>query len=344
MRLLLTLLAAAALAAAVCTGHAGAQEKPPAKPAGLSDLEKAVVEKFLEIKLEEARESVENRNYDYAVKIIDAILLLAPKTRLSKELQDLRLTALEKKLQQRTVRVYLYCSGKIHKAGEEMELMLRIKNLSNGKIELPVGSAQKRNFGILTKKTTDFKLFGSTHERQVQTTLKQDSSIILEKGRVWETSFKFKTPQPGGSEPAIRRYIFQASLRPVEIITAEEHFSRYLRTGELELWVVPSGHEKFTEKALANLTEAAAFLRGKPAPGELAVDSETEARIAMFYSTFFLTESEKKKATPLLAGLLEKADNETARVIMGSLTFVTGEEFGTSKQDWLDWWKIQKDK
>ena len=41
---------------------------------------------------------------------------------------------------------------------------------------------------------------------------------------------------------------------------------------------------------------------------------------------------------------LEESSGDTAHVIMGSLSFITGEEFGTARDDWLNWWKKQTGK
>jgi hypothetical protein len=341
MKLLLVIIVAAALALAVAGPPARAQEEKPAKPpVSLTAAEKAAVEKFLKIKLDEARQAVESRNFDYALQVIDAILLLAPQTPLKRKLQELRLSANEKKLQQEVVRVYLHCAKRIHSTGDKIEIRLRIKNISNGELKFPLGSEEARNFGTLTKTTHDYKLSGSTHMRQTQLTIKQNSSITLKKDQVWEKTFEIDTSRLTDKEPAMHRYVLRARLRPLEIISGKEVFSRYLSTGELELYIMPSKYLEMAKNAMKHIKLSVSCIEQKAARGDLAFD----ARIVLFYSTFFLSEREKKQALPLLFGALEKSSGDTARVIMGSLSFLTGEEHGTSKNDWLDWWKKQAGK
>jgi hypothetical protein len=133
--------------------------------------------------------------------------------------------------------------------------------------------------------------------------------------------------------------VLQAGLRPVQIIADEDQFSRYLLTGELELWLLPAEHRNLADKALEHLKEAVSFFDGNPVRGDLNITNRTMARLTAFYSTYFLKEKEKDKALELIFSIFEKTAGDTAKVLMGTLTYLTGELFGTSKEEWLEWWK-----
>lgn len=338
-------LAGAVFAALVCANPAGAQEEPPAsKPPALSTGEQAAVEKFLGLKVEEVRQHVSGHNYDFALRLIDAILMVAPNTRFKRELQQLHIKANQGMLQQKVLRTYLFCSKKVHSIGDMIEVKLRIKNISPDEVSMPHNAEQARNFGVLLETTYSYELPGSSRMRRTQLTIKQDSAIVLKKNQVWEKTFKIDTSRIKSRQPVIRRYVLQAVLRPAEIVSGDERFSRYLSTGELEIWVMPSEHLNLAKDALGHLREATSFIQGKPIPGELAIDSNSKAQVAAFYSTFFLARKDRLKAVRELVRALEKAAGDTARVLMGSLSYLTKEPHGTSREDWLDWWKKQKGK
>ncbi len=340
MRPLMRLTLTVAVAALICAGSAGAQQEQPAKgPPGLTAGEKAAVEKFLKRRVEEVRRHVNQHNYDFAVKLIDAILLVAPDTRFKRELQELRRKASQGTLQQKVIRTYLYCSKKVHAIGDKIEIKLRIRNLSSDEVSLPHTAKEARNFSVLLKNAYGYELLGSSRMRRTQLTIKQDSAIVLKKNQIWEKTFEIDTSQIESRQPVMRRYVLQAMLRPAEIISGDERFSRYLATGELEIWVMPSKHLNLAKNALQHLREATSFIQGKPVPGELAIDGHSKAQVAAFFSTFFLTRQERGQAIRELVRALEKATGDTARVLMGSLSYLTKEPHGTSKEDWLNWWK-----
>jgi hypothetical protein len=79
-------------------------------------------------------------------------------------------------------------------------------------------------------------------------------------------------------------------------------------------------------------------------PGELAIDDLREAQIVAFYSSFFLSKQEKESSLPRLFETLRKSSGDMAHLLMGMLSYLTGEEFGTSKEDWLDWWDKTRNK
>ena len=341
MKSVFRLLLAAGIASALCAGMLEAQEK---KPPELSAGEMAAVGKFITLKVHDVRQAIARHDYDYAVRLIDAILLLDPGTPFKNELGKLRIKASQEKLQQEVVRVYLFCPKSVHSIGDKIKVTLRIRNVSSGKITFPHEAEKARNFGVLVRKTCDYELLGSTRMRRTQLTLKQDSPIVLEKGQVWEKTFTIDTSHIESIHPIMRRYVLQAVMRPVEIVAGDERSSRYLATGELELFVMPPEHAKLAKEAMQHIMEAAAFLTGKPIPGELAIDEARGAQVALFYSSFFLSEKERPQAAGELMRALEESSGDTAHVIMGSLSFITGEEFGTARDDWLNWWKKQSGK
>lgn len=344
MKFRLALLAIAFVAAALSAARITAQEEePPGEEQRLSPDEEKAVEKFIFLKAGEARQAVENRNFDYAVRLIDSILLLAPETPLKNELKELRIKAAQEKLQRDVARAYLYCAKKVYKAGEKIEVKLRIRNLTSEKITLPLTDEQSRNFGVLVKEIHDYKLLGSTRMRRSQLVMKQDSPIVLEENQLWEKTFEIDTSRVGGAQPVFRRYVLQAVMRPVEIVTGSERFSRYLATGELEIRVMPPEHAPLAGNALEHLVEATSFIAGKPVPGEMALDETGMAQTAVFYSVFFLTGPQAQEAMAHLFEALEASAGDTSRVLMGCLSFLTGEKFGTSREDWLNWWKKRKE-
>ncbi len=340
MRSLLLIASIAGIALAVCAIHGTAQEQEPKTArAQLSESEKAAVEKFFSLKIEEVKKHMGKHNYQYAISLIDAILIVHPKTHHVRELKRLRTRASEALLQQDVVRVYLYSPKNIYAFGEKIELKLRAKNISEEEIVFPHTDEKARNFGILVKKAYEYEFLGSRRMQRTQTVVKQDAPIALRKDEIWEKSFEIEPPRRARAGDSVCRYVFKASLRPAEIITGEEEFSRFLPTGELEIWVMPKEHLNLSGNAFAHLEEAASHLLGRPSPGELAIKSIRAALKVVFYSAFFLNNEEKKQAIDLLVPSLEKLQGDSARAIMGSLSYLTGKSFGSSGEQWIKWWK-----
>jgi hypothetical protein len=333
------------LLAITCTGRdAGAQDRETEERSeSLTVSEEMAVEKFLSLKVAEVKSAMESSNCDHAIQLIDAILLLKPDTQHRRELKDLRIIASQKKLQQEVVRVYIYCSKKLHKAGEAIDICIRVKNIGSDTVTFPHSGNNPRNLGFITKKTYDYRFPCSSRMRGTQVMIKQDSPIVLQKSQVWEKCFEIDTSGMDAGMPTVRRYILQVELRPTEIVAGRGQFSRYLSSGEIELWVVPGEYESLVQNPMEHFKEASLFLLGKPAPGELAIDDESTARLILFYCTFLLDEHDRVEALPTLISVLEKASGDTAMVVMGLLSFLTDEDFGTSREDWLDWWKRSRE-
>jgi hypothetical protein len=340
------LTAACLLAALVCLGPASAQEEPKEKPepapeVKMTQREMAAVEKFIALRVEKVKEALAVHNYEFAVSLIDALLLVHPETESRGLLHELRIKAGEGLLQQEVVRTYLYSARRIYAPGEKIEVKLRVKNVSGGDVTFPHSSETPRNFGRIVKTSCSFELAGSSRMRRTQLIVKQDEPITLGKGQVWEKSYEIDTSADAGDQSAVRRYVLQAELRPAQIEAGEERFSRYLLTGELELWVVPKERAALADKPLENVREATAYMLGARDPAAAVKDLD-QAHEAAFYSCFFLAESDRPEAVRLLMAALEKATADTARVLMGCLTWLTGEPHGSAKEDWLQWWKKRR--
>lgn len=343
-RLFQVLVAAAAVA--LLAGGAPAQEKEePGPRAALTSVERAAVEKFFGLKVEETRRALRAHNYKLALQLVDAILVVNPQTRHKKVLQDMRISANQGLLQQEIVRVYLYSPKKVYALGEKVEIKLRVRNISEGEVTFPHTAAQPRNFGTLRKFTYTYELSGSWRTRRTPAVIKQDSPIVLKKNQVWEKSYEIDTSGVEGEEPLMRRYVLQAQVRPAEIITGEEEkFTRPLTTGKLEIWAMPKKYLAYSKNAFPNLKEAVSFIRGERVPGQLLLADQATARVALFYSVFFVGERERSEALNLLMEALAAAAGETARTITGSLTFLTSEPYGSSKKDWLNWWQRKSER
>lgn len=337
MKLSTILLAAGLLAVTLCPGTVPAQEpEKPGPEVKMTAREMAAVEKFIALKIEKVKEALAIHNYEFAVSLIDAILQVHPETKSRQQLHELRIKAGEGLLQQEVVKVYFYTSRRIYTFGEKIVIKLRVKNVSPGEVTFPHTGKTPRNFGRVVKTSCSYKLLGSSRIRRTQLIVKQDEPITLGKGQVWEKSYEIDTSKLKAADPGVRRFVLQAELRPAQIETSEEKFSRYLITGELDLWVVPKEHAAYASEALRHVRDATSFMLGK---AETGVKDTTEAQTAAFYSCFFLAGSEKDEAVKLLMEALKKATADTARVLTGCLTFLTGEAHGSAKQDWLDWWK-----
>lgn len=331
----------AAAAVAILTGGAPAQEKegPGPEPA-MTATEIAAVEKFFTLKVEEARQALKKHNYQLALKLIDAILVVNPQTRHKKVLQEMKIIASQGLLQQEVVRVYLYSPKKVYALGEKIEIKLRVRNISSGEVTFPHALAVPRNLGGVRKFAYTYELSGSSRMRATRTVIKQGSPITLKKNQVWEKSFEIDTSVVEAVEPVMRRYVLAAMLRPAEIIAGEEEkFTRPLTTGKIEIWAMPKKYAPYSKNAFANLKEALSFIRGERVPGELLLDDETTARVVLFYSVFFLSEQERTEALELLMEALTASAGQAARTITGSLTFLTNQPYGSSKEDWLNWWQ-----
>lgn len=344
MKLSRVLFAAGLLAVTLCLGPARAQEEPkgepePAPEVKMTAREMAAVEKFIAHKVEKVKEALAVHNYEFAVSLIDALLTVHPETRSRQELHDLRIKAGEGLLQQEVVRVYLYAPRRVYTFGETIEVKLRVKNVSPDEVTFPHSGEQPRNFGRVVKTSCSYKLRGSSRIRRTQLIVKQDKPITLGKDQVWEKSYQIDTSKLADEEPGVGRFVLQAELRPAQIEAGEEKFSRYLMTGELDLWVVPKERAALAAGALRHVRDATSFMLGKPGT---TLKELPEAQEVVFYSCFFLADSEKDEAVKLLMSALEKKTAETARVLMGCLTFLTGEPHGTDKRDWLDWWKKRR--
>ncbi len=349
MKLSRVLLAACLLAALVCLGPAWAQEEPKEKPEPapvikLTAREMAAVEKFIALKVEKIKEALAVHNYEFATSLIDAILKVHPETRSLQQLHELRIKAGEGLLQQEVVRVYLYSPRRIYTDGEKIEIKLRVKNVSQNDVTFPHSGKTPRNFGRVVKASYTYELAGSSRMRRTQLIVKQDEPITLGTGQVWEKSYEIDTAVAASAEPGVRRYVLQAELRPAQINTGEEKFSRYLVTGELDLWVIPKERAALAAGALGHVRDATSFLLGKADREKTGLKDVPEAQAAAFFSCFFLAEGEKDEAVGLLMAALEKTSADTARVLMGCLSYLTGEAHGTSKQDWLQWWKTRQKK
>jgi len=334
LRPFIKLCACAAFALLLCP--AAAQEEkaiPPLKPS-----EKQAVERFISLKTEEVKKAVELHDYDYAIRLIDAILLLKPNTSCKDKLKELRLKASRETLQQNVLRVYLSCASKYHTAGANIRIKLRIKNLTEGKVVLPVYTKEARNFIVVTKDTLDYGFPFSTRMRRTQLTVKQESEIVLETGQLWEKTFDIDTSKMDRPAHYVRKYVLQAAVWPCEIITDTERFSKALTTGKLELTVAPEKELALAADALENLGNALSYINdGTTVPEGLEIDSRARADEVIFYSAFFIEDEQKGDALRLLFESLEKSAGRTSRIIMGSLSGLTGKNFGTSKEDWLKW-------
>lgn len=335
--LLLCCFALAGPAAAQGSQGGGADDRPSGS-SGASDAEReveaqrrerAVIERFLRSKLDEARELYRRRQYQGAYRIADAILTLDPEVSFRQEVRRLRRAAEARHLAKTVVLVTFEPKGGADFPVEKLDGTIVVENL--GQEPLTIGLGAESTLGLLEYTVFEFYGDGSEWTTQGTVVVHAEEDFRLASGDSRRLRFSTEIPRGRGT-PVMQYFSVTGMLRPRSLESGDEFIARNVPWDATEVLLLAEDLEPLRDDPWKTLVAAYE-----------AYDSRRVAASG-FYWIWELKEMgepghERREETIdfLLSQLDPELDQGLDRLTMRLLEQVTGKSLKPTKETWFRW-------
>lgn len=316
----------------------GGADDPPTGATGASEAEReveaqrrerAVIERFLRSKLDEARELYRRRQYQGAYRIADAILTLEPEVSFRQEVRRLRRAAEARHLAKTVVLVTFEPKGGAGFPVERLDGTIVVENL--GQDPLTVGLGAESTLGLLEYTLFEFYGDGSEWTTQGTVVVHGEEDFQLASGDARRLHFSTEIPRGRGT-PVMQYFSVAGMLRPRSLESGDEFIARNVPWDSTEVLLLAEDLESLRADPWKTLVEAYE-----------AYDSRRVAASG-FYWIWELKQmgepgSERRDETIdfLLAQLDPEVDQGLDRLTMRLLEQVTGKNLKPTKETWFRW-------
>jgi hypothetical protein len=307
--------------------YAFTREAPePEPPKEVSRLEKDAVDRYVHAKYQEAAAYALKGHYQRGYDLARALETLEPKAAAADKVRRLRRYCEHMVTQTTLVEAKVVQDRPAWRAGEPVELALRLRNLYRGALTLRFdpGTAAEPGGGLAVVEV-EIRVTTLQNESTVITRHQEvrfEAEVPIASGAQWEKRFTLDTslePTPAGE---IAVFTVNAWIQPLKIDADGRDITRRIQFEPAVVRLVPAAFGHFLENPLEWLGRT---IDSRPA-------QET------YLCAQLLAEDQKEPALELLIRALERTHNPGYREALSwILLHLTGERLGPDPRKWAEW-------
>jgi hypothetical protein len=307
--------------------YAFTREAPePEPPKEVSRLEKDAVDRYVHAKYQEAAAYALKGHYQRGYDLARALETLEPKAAAADKVRRLRRYCEHMVTQTTLVEAKVVQDRPAWRAGEPVELALRLRNLYRGALTLRFdpGTAAEPGGGLAVVEV-EIRVTTLQNESTVITRHQEvrfEAEVPIASGAQWEKRFTLDTslePAPAGE---IAVFTVNAWIQPLKIDADGRDITRRIQFEPAVVRLVPAAFGHFLENPLEWLGRT---IDSRPA-------QET------YLCAQLLAEDQKEPALELLIRALERTHNPGYREALSwILLHLTGERLGPDPRKWAEW-------
>lgn len=307
--------------------YAFTREVPePEPPKEVPRLEKDAVDRYVHAKYQEAAAYALKGHYQRGYDLARALETLEPKAAAAEKVRRLRRYCEHMVTQTTLVEAKVVQDRPAWRAGEPVELALRLRNLYRGTLTLRFdpGTAAEPGGGLAVVEI-EIRVTTLQNESTVITRHQEvrfEAEVPIASGAQWEKRFTLDTslePAPAGE---IAVFTVNAWIQPLKIDADGRDITRRIQFEPAVVRLVPAAFGHFLENPLEWLGRT---IDSRPA-------QET------YLCTQLLAEDQKEPALELLIRALERTNNPGYREALSwILLHLTGERLGPDPRKWAEW-------
>jgi hypothetical protein len=305
----------------------------------LTQEERKTVNKFFRLKNKEAEAALKKGDFITARRILQALIVLGTDDlKLRAQIEDLERLVRKEETRANVIDARIVVDKPVFSGVSSIKVFVRLINRSDDTVyifhkreKIGVGT----NCGTVSVLYTAYRADGSiAWAERGNLSFKKSEPLALKKNQMWEKELLLEVPELSKNELVTYIYTLTGSV-VLEVLRGDKDvYTLTLDMGRLSFKVVPPGAEKYALDPLNSLTDAVKRAAAKP------LESETEETIrAIFFSPFFLSESQKGEAVAILVSWLAQLREDFANASMAALSYLTNLPYGKDRARWVNWWK-----
>ena len=269
-----------------------------------------------------------------ALRTIDAVLALEPRTVQTPRLQRLRRRALEKLVRETILVAEVTADEPLLAPEQPLTGSIRLSNLSEETLTLRAG--EQDEIGYFSVSFEELAPGGSRTRLHVEYAIPLDDDLTIEPGETYDLPF----PVDARSHAAldvnrVGRYTLGGRLRPQTFLVGETPYSLFLPVLPQDVLVLHAAQRPLASDPTASFLEA---VEGG-LNGSLA---DAEAARQVFVSAVLMARDDLQGTVRALVTALNSAQGGLSEGICAALARVTGEPLGFTREEWLLWWKLRQ--
>lgn len=267
-----------------------------------------------------------------ALRLIDALLVVAPDSPVAARLQSLRRRATARLLQESAIRVELVPDSPGLTPDRPLSAKLRLINQAEEPVELVTGD--EGELGVLSLVYEELAPAGGrTRTLQERTILSPDEEIELDPGESWELNLQLVSPHQRMQPGVVGRYQLGGRLRARSLMVGDSRYSLFVPFLPAEVVVVEHKDKDLLEDPPSRgFLDALRLAFSAPPPQRV----ETARRV--FVAGMVLARSDRDGAVAAMAEALSAAEGPLSEALCAGLGRATGEPLTRTRDEWLRWW------
>ncbi|MDP6958129.1 MAG: hypothetical protein QF645_04880 [Planctomycetota bacterium] len=294
----------------------------------LPKVPKRQVDQYIFSKYYEAWSHAKSGNFQRAISVADALLLLEPKSRYRQKIGELRRYCDHRLTQETLCKAQIIPSKRIAIRGEKLECLLQIQNRRQKEIQFNFG-AGGQGFAVINQTVRVPALRGDEHQSNQSHQVRFENEIPIAVEAQWEHTFLVDTGSELNISEDLQVITLQGWMLPQKIKLGAGSMTKRIIFEPAEIMVVSKKYEP-------DLTDPLAGLRR-------AIDSGTVNDV--FVLSHLLEGEQKEVGIGLLIEQLVTAKTTSGTTFLTQLlTFLTGEKLGSRGEKWVKWWNERKNK
>lgn len=271
-----------------------------------------------------------------ALRLIDALLVIAPDAPVAPRLHALRRRAVVRLVQESLCRVELLPSAPALTPERPLAARLRLVNQGEERVELVAGDDGE--LGVLTLVYEEVAPAGGRTRTMVERTIRSPQDRIeLEPGQSWELELQLTSPHKELPTGTVGRYQLGGRLRARSLLVGETRYSMFVPFLPGEVVVVES-----RDADLLGDPPGEKFLGALKAAHAAPREARAEAARRVFVAGLVLARADRDLAVAALAESLSAAEGSLAEAICAALSRATGEPRTRTPEEWLRWWASER--
>lgn len=283
------------------------------------------IDRYIYSKYYQAFLLARRKNYRRAIKVVDALLLLEPKSRYHDQLQQLRRFCDQRLTQTTIIEAKIGLEKRIALVGDKVKCTLQLRNVRDRAISVGF-NPQGRGFAVVSMKIRVPTARGDVHEFTRTQTVYFSNKVELAKDGLWEHEFLLDTGTGLEIAGDIEIYSIHAWMLPRRVSLGTGALVKRVVFQTATLWVVPRRYEKDLKDPLAGLARS--------------MKSGTVNEV--FVLAHLLEGKEKSEGIGMLISALRQAKTAAGRNFLCQLlTSLTGVKLGAMPRRWIAWWEKQ---
>jgi len=272
-----------------------------------------------------------------ALRLVDALLVVAPDSHLAPRLRRLRRRATARLVQESVLLAEVVPSAAAMEPADRFDAVLRLSNLADEPVTLRLG--ELGNLGVLSVAYEELAPEGSrtrVHaERQIR--LDQDE-LVIPAGESRDLDLPLPAPHAELPPGLVGRYHLGGRLRAHTLLVGDSPYSLFVPLLPTEVVVVHPPDADLLADPEGGLL--AAVERGLAGPAR----ERPEAARRAFVAALLAATGDREGAIRAAATALELAEGDLATSLCAALGRITGEPLSFDREEWLRWYRSRRDR